>query len=128
MPVRTLLLVAVLSLGFADVARATDTLKSKFRCAGMPDSQITVSVKIEDDTQATTIKWKGKNLGPNESVNCGYDCAYLGSTRFFFCSNADGAGKWKYVDENPTPSVCIGLLPRVTLLPSNTPCYLQINP
>jgi hypothetical protein len=127
MPVRTWLLVAVLALGFADVTRA-DTLKSKFRCSGMPDSQITLSVKIEDDTQATTMKWKGKNLGANASVNCGYDCLVLGSTRFSFCSPADAAGKWKYVDVNPTPSVCIGMFPRVTLLPANVPCYLQINP
>ena len=124
---RTLLLLAVFVLGFADVTRG-DTLKSKFHCSGMPDSQITLSVKIDDATQATTMKWKGKNLGANASVNCGYDCFVLGSTRFFFCSAADAAGKWKYVDENPTPTPCIGLFPRVTLLPANVPCYLQINP
>ena len=124
---RLWLLLAVLVLGFADVTRATSTLKSKFHCIGVPGSQISVSVKIEEDTQATTIKWKGKNLGANASVNCGYDCAYLGPTRFFFCSLADAAGKWKYVDENPTPTTCIGLLPRVTLLPANAPCYLEIE-
>ncbi len=63
--------------------------------AGFPDSQITLSVKIDDETQATTLKWKGKNLGANASVNCGYDCFVLGSTRFSFCSPADAAGKWK---------------------------------
>jgi hypothetical protein len=127
MPARLWLLLAVLVLGFADVTPATDTLKSKFQCVGVPGSQITISVKIED-TQATTIKWKGKNLGPNASVHCGYDCAYLGSNHFGFCSNADAAGKWKYVDEQPTPTPCIGLVPRVQLLPANNPCYLQINP
>jgi hypothetical protein len=127
MPAGIWLLLAVLVFGFTDVARA-DTLKSKFRCAGMPDSQVTLSVKIDDDTQATTLKWKGKNLGANASVNCGYDCFVLGSTRFSFCSPADASGKWKYVDEDPTPAVCIGMFPRLTLLPANTPCYLQINP
>jgi len=128
MTARIWLLLAVLVLGFADVTRATDMLKAKFHCDGLVGSQISVTVKIEDVTQATTVKWKGKNLGANAGVFCGYDCVYFGNTTVQGCSSADATGKWKQVDENPTPQPCAGLLPRVQVLPGNNPCYQFLNP
>jgi hypothetical protein len=113
-------LLAVLVLGFADVTPA-DTLKAKFGCPDVAGSQISLSVKIDPATQATTLKWKGKNLGGNASVFCGYDCAYFGPAQFGPCGAADVAGKWKFADDDPTPTPCIGLSPRVQLLPANDP-------
>ena len=120
------LMLAFTALATSAPAATTTTLKSKFFCFGLPGSQISVTVKITDDT-ATAIKWKGKNLAPSTRVQCGYACAFGGSTQVFSCLETDAAGKWKYTSEDAAPLACDGLTPTVRLPDAGTTCSFRIE-
>lgn len=121
---KALLLTGVLVVGLAVAAGANTTLKSKFACSGFPDSQISVSVRI--DGTPTTIKWKAKNLPPGAAVACGYSCIYGGTGVFGSCPDVLDSGKWKHAQEDLFPPECFGLVPRIEV-DGNTQCYPRIE-
>jgi hypothetical protein len=66
-------------------------------------------------------------MAPSTRVNCGYACAFGGSTQVNRCADTDAAGKWKDSSEDAAPLPCTGLAPIVTLPDVFHNRYLRIE-